>query len=85
MKKGVYVPGLAERIGCHFIKGPEQKEGRGGSRKKGVHSLAHQKRKAGMHADLNAIRAVEVKMREDGFILSGKKFMAEIIHFDNKN
>ena len=81
--KGVYVPGLAERSGRRFIKGPRQKESRGGPHKKGVHSLAHEKRKAGMHEDLKAMRAVEVKMREDGSILSGEKFIAEIIQFED--
>ena len=83
LAKGVYVPGLAERSGCRFIEGPKQKESRGGPHKKGVHSLAHEKRKAGMHADLKAMRAVKVKMREDGSILSGEKFIAEIIQFED--
>ena len=84
-KKGVYITGLAERSGGRFIKGSRKKEGRGGSRKKGVHYLAHQKRNAGMYADLKAIRAVERKMREVGSILSGEKFMDEIVHFDEEN
>ena len=84
-QKGVYVPGLAERSGRHFIRGSGQKEGRGGSRKKGVHSLAHQKRKVEMNANLKAIRAVERKMREVGSILSRQKFVDEIVHFDDKH
>ena len=79
--KGIYVPWLAERSDCRYLKGPKQKEGRGGPRKKGVHSLAREKRKAGMHEDLKAMRAVEMKMREDGSIQSGEKFISEIVQF----
>ena len=57
----------------------EKKEGCGGPRKKGVRSLAHEKRKAGIHEDLKAVQTVEVKIREDGSILSGEKSVAEII------
>ena len=69
--KGVYVPGLGERSGHCYLKGPKQKEGCGGPRKKGIHSLAHEKRKVGMHDDLKAMRTVEMKMREGGSIQIG--------------
>ena len=84
-QKGVYVPGLAEQSGRRFIKNSGQKESRGGRHTKGMHGLAHEKRKAGMHADLKAMRLMERKMREDGSILSSNNFTDEIVVFDNEN
>ena len=82
--KGAYVPGLAKQSGPLFIKNSKEKEGRGCPRTKGMHDLAHEKRKAGMHANFKAMRAVERKIREDGFILSGNNFMDEMIRQERR-
>ena len=70
--KGVFVPDLAARTGCRYLKSLV-KHNRGGCRLNGDASILYWKNLSALHADLQSMRIEEMEMRnDDGEDVGGK-------------
>ena len=81
-KKGVYVPGLANRTGRRFFRNTTHSKIHGGPRQKGDHSIANLEKSTPLHGDLKGMREEERAMREAGKIMTVGAFL-EGAHLDD--